>query len=424
VLNKLKLLEVIMTQKVFEENIAVLREKLKQRLIAYRYSNGSYRTYMRIFGWLEKFISECGETVYTPKLGYLFIAEYRFQTQLSPHEFNRAKVLVQRLDEILSGKSFTLRLEDPKPTAPRQFREWHEKYCEHLRQVGSSESTLRSHTRYTRRILESLAPNVTSYDALSAAHVYDYFVNGDKSTNQSYSVVRRFFSYLHKNGVTKENLSLCVPSPRAPKPLPSIYDSNEIESLIAAVDRTNPVGKRDYAIMLLASHLGLRSSDIVNLTPDNVNLETKTISIVQVKTGNPVKLVMNTEVEKALSDYINNGRLQSAHDKIFLSSRAPFMPIKAATCFAVTRKYFGLSGIATQGRRRGPHALRASYATALVTKGVPYPVAQKALGHENIESLKYYVRIDAKRLRNCALDVPKPSGAFAALIGDLAEVTV
>jgi len=413
-----------MKQKVFEENIAVLKEKLKQRLIAYRYSDGSYRTYMRIFGGLEKFMSERGETIYTPKLGYLFIAEYRFQPQLDPCVFNKAKVLVQRLEEILSGKSFTLRLEDPKPTAPQQFREWHEKYCEHLRQVGSSESTLRSHTRYTRRILESLASKVPSYDALSAADLYDYFVNGDKSPNQSYNVARRFFSYLHKNGVTKENLSLCVPSPRVPKPLPSIYDSNEIENLMAAVDRTDPVGRRDYAIMLLASRLGLRSSDIVNLTPDNIDRATKTISIVQVKTGTPVKLVMNAEVEGALSDYINNGRPQSRHDQIFLSSRAPFMPIKAATCCSVTRKYFGLSGIATQGRRRGPHALRASYATALVAQGVPYTVVQKALGHEDIESSKHYVRTDARRLRNCALEVPKPTGAFAALIGDLAEVTV
>jgi site-specific recombinase XerD len=170
---------------------------------------------------------------------------------------------------------------------------------------------------------------------------------------------------------------------------------------------------------MLASRLGLRSSDIVNLTEDNIDLKAKTISIVQVKTSAPQKLVMNDEVKDALFDYIDNGRPQSESLQLFLHSKAPFLPIKAATCFAITKKYFDLAGISAQGRRQGPHALRASYASALVAKGVPYSVVQKALGHEDIESSKHYVRTDANRLRNCALDVPKPTGAFAAVIGDL-----
>jgi site-specific recombinase XerD len=103
-----------------------------------------------------------------------------------------------------------------------------------------------------------------------AAAIYDYFVNSDKLPSQSPSVVRRFLSFLSKNKVTKSNLSACVPSLRRPKPLPSVYTGDEISKLLETVDRSDANGKRDYAILMLASRLGLRSSDIVGLTENNI----------------------------------------------------------------------------------------------------------------------------------------------------------
>jgi len=413
-----------MKQNETRENILTLKEKLKQKLIAYRYSESSIGNYMRIFGWLEKFLSERGETEYSPKLGYFFLAEYRLQPQHNPAYFNRAQVLIRRLDETINNTVFVLQLESPPKDVPQPFKEWHGKYCEYLRQVGLTESTITSHSRYARKLLVALAKRVSSYDKLTAADIYDYFTNSDKLPSQSPSVARRFFSFLFKNGVTKSNFSVCVPSPQLQRPLPSVYTGDEINKLLSTVDRSHAMGKRDYAIIMLASHLGLRSSDIVNLKAENIDLNNKTISIVQIKTSAPQKLVMNDDVEDALFDYINNGRPISENAQLFLYSKAPFLPIKAATCFAIVKKYFDLAGIAAQGRRQGPHALRASYATALVAKGVPYSVVQKALGHESIESSKHYVKTDSNRLRHCALDVPKPIGAFAAIIGDLEAVTL
>jgi len=411
-----------MTQNETRENISTLKERFSKKLIAYRYSEESYSNYMRVFGWLEDFLSERGETAYTPRLGYFFIAEYRLQSQHNPLAFNKAKILVRRLDEIVSNKPFTLRFENPTAPVPPQFKEWYDKYYEHLKQAGSSKSTLKGHSRYTRRILVGLAKRIPSYDKLTTADLYDFFVNSDNLPAQSHSVARRFFDFLFQNDVTKANLSVCVPHLRLPKPLPSTYTGDEVNRLLAAVERSEPLGKRDYAVLMLASHLGMRSSDIVNLSAGNIDVVRKTISIIQVKTSVPQTLVMNDEVESALFDYINNGRPKSESDKLFLHARAPFMPITAAACFEITRKYFALAGISPQGRRCGPHALRASYATALVTKGVPYSVVQEALGHSDLESSKHYVRTDARRLKNCALDVPKPTGAFAAIIGDLEAV--
>jgi integrase len=201
-----------------------------------------------------------------------------------------------------------------------------------------------------------------------------------------------------------------------------VYSGEEVERLLSSVDRTTDLGKRDYAILILAAHLGLRSSDIVGLSFNDIDYMAKTIKTVQTKTGRPLTLVMNAEVEEAVTDYIQNGRPESSSGIIFLSPQAPFSPLSAGTGFAAAQKHFNLAGIAARGRNRGTHALRASYATALAAKGTPYAVVQEALGHEDPESAKYYVRIDANRLRMCALDIPKPAGAFAVMLNDLEGV--
>jgi len=274
---------------------------------------------------------------------------------------------------------------------------------------------------YAGRLLSRLPETVLSLEELSAADLYEVFTKHER-TLTSLAAARGFLSFLFENGGTKTNLSACVPKPARPNSLPSVYSGEEVKRLLSSVDRASSLGKRGYAILILAAYLGLRSSDIAGLSFKDIDRAAKTIEIIQIKTARPVKLVMNREAEEAVDDYIKNGRPQSSSDKIFLRFRAPFLPLPAGQCYAVANKYFSLAGIAAQGRKRGPHALRASYATALVAKGVPYAVVKEALGHKDPESAKYYVRVDAKRLRMCALDVPKPAGAFAVMLGDLEGV--
>jgi len=270
-------------------------------------------------------------------------------------------------------------------------------------------------------MLSRLPETVLSLKTLSAADLYNVFTKHEWPS-VGLLASRDMLSFLYEKNVTKTNLSECVPRPRRPRALPSVYSGDEVNRLLSTVDRSTGLGKRDYAVLILAAHLGLRSSDIVGLSFKDVDYKAKTIEIIQSKTERPVTLVMNSEAEEAIKDYIQNGRPQSLSDKIFLGSQAPFSPLCAGSGYAVAQKYFYLAGIAAHGRRRGAHALRASYATALITKGVPYAVVQEALGHEDPESAKYYVRVDANRLRMCALDIPKPIGAFAVMLNDLEGV--
>jgi len=421
-------------------NLSGLGNELERRLNILRYSKVSTKKYMRVFGWLKDYLYGYGESNYTKELGERFLTEYPLQAIHSPSEFNEARVTIRRIDEILENRLFAPRLRKENSKCPPHFTGLRDKYIEHLVKRGYKEKTVIDHKSYAERLLGRLPETVLSPKDLSAACLYEVFTKHEWHSSWL-AATRNFLSFLFENGDTKTNLSACVPRPAHPKPLPSVYSGDEVKRLLSSVDRTTSLGKRDYAVLVLAAYLGLRSSDIAGLSFKDIDYKAKTIDIIQFKTARPLKLVMNKEAEEAITDYIKNGRphpsgeeagivdaallcgpVADLGDKIFLRAQAPFTPLPACRCHAIANKYFYLAGIAAQGRKRGAHALRASYATALVAKGVPYPVVKEALGHGDMDSAKYYVRVDWRRLRTCALDVPKPSGAFAEALGDLEGV--
>jgi len=410
-----------MKQQSTSTNLGWIRDELKRRLIVMRYSKSASKAYMRIFGWVEEYLEGYGEADYTKAWGQRFIAEYSLQANHSPTQFKQARTLVRRLDEILEGKLFTPCFRKSAVECPSRFTGIRDKYLEQLRKNGYRETTINSRKLYAGLFFSRLPDTIENVNNLTNADLYSVFTKHEW-VQVGYTTARSLLVFLYENGLTKADMSVCVPKPKHPKPLPSVYTGDEVARLLSSVDRTTVLGKRDYAILMLAAHLGLRSSDIVNLSFRNIDYAAKTIEIDQVKTGRPLTLVMNNDVGEAISDYIQNGRPQSLSEKVFLGSQAPYAPMTAGLGYLIAHKYFRLAGIAAQGRKCGPHALRTSYATALVAKGVPYAIVQEALGHEDPESAKYYVRVDVRRLRMCALDTPKPTGAFAVMLGDLEGV--
>ena len=401
-------------------NLSRIKAELERRLIVMRYSKVTSNHLLRIYGWVEKFLNEHGETNYTPEWGQRFVAEYML-LGYPVSMFKQSRTLVRRLDEILENKLFAPCFREPALMCPPYFKDSLEEYLAALSKRGLRDTTIKARKSYIDKLLGRMPTSVKSLGKITADDLYTVFA--DYSWPSTGLVAARdFFGHLFKSGATKADFSVCVPNPQRPRSLPSVYSEEELARLLSSIDRGNILGKRDYAILMLASHLGLRSSDIVNLSLADINYAAKTISIVQVKTSNPVTLVMNSDIEDAITDYIKHGRPESASDKIFLGTQAPFAPLSSGSGHAIAHKHFSRAGIASLGRRRGTQALRASYATALVAKGVPYVVVQEALGHDDPESAKYYARIDIRRLRTCALDVPKPSGAFAVTLGDLEGV--
>lgn len=260
--------------------------------------------------------------------------------------------------------------------------------------------------------------NIQSITAVRPIHILDYIKSISNSTNasprKSIQILRDFFRYLHTNRILETDFSIFLPrSNFKPQPkLPSTYSKEEVEKLIASVDRSSFMGRRDYAIILLAARLGLRNSDIANLKFDNLFWQHNIIRLIQFKTGNEIELPLLPKVGNAIIDYLKYSRQHSEEPFVFLTSRCPvkYLTIMGITC--IVERAFVKSGIDIKDRRHGPHALRHSLAQRLLEQQTMLPVISEVLGHENTESTKFYLRVDLSSMRQCVLDVPTVPSSF------------
>lgn len=286
--------------------------------------------------------------------------------------------------------------------------------------------TLNEYEQHLFRFLCYLKENkVTSIRFVNQLHIIDYIKSIDPQTislaHISIRSLRDFFKYLYINEIIDVDLSSMMPKDnyKAQANMPSTYTAEEVEKLLSSIDRNCAVGKRDYAIILLAARLGLRASDIANLKFENVLWEQSLIRLTQYKTGRMIELPILPEVGNSLVEYLKFGRLKSEEPFVFLCARSPYNPIHTSVITQIVRNTFAKTEINTKNRKHGPHALRHSLAGRLLERQTILPVISEVLGHENTESTRFYLRIDLTSLRQCVLEVPVVSPGFYVQKGGL-----
>jgi site-specific recombinase XerD len=252
-------------------------------------------------------------------------------------------------------------------------------------------------------------------------------LNRDKTPNDrnnTIMTIRIFIRYLCSRGLLINNCSgqwmslLKLRQIYQPK-IPSVYTVEEIESLIGAIDRGHPQGKRDYAMILLAARYGLRVSDIIGMRYCNLDWEHNRIIVYQQKTGKKVVLPLSEEVGNAIINYLQYGRPKIDLPYIFITAIAPYKELSTSLMGVTIKDYFRIAGINFTGKKHGPHTLRHSLASNLLESNESLPVISEILGHSSTETTTEYLRVDLKLLRQCALDVPYvPSSFYGNLYGN------
>lgn len=214
--------------------------------------------------------------------------------------------------------------------------------------------------------------------------------------------VRVFLHFLFEDGVTDIDLSQSLPELAATrKMIREGFTESELERLLEHPDRTAAIGKRDYAMMVLAAQSGLRACDVVRLELGNIDWRAREIRLVQHKTGEPLSLPLEAESGNAIADYILNGRPDSTHPNIFLCHTGVIRPLNARSASGIVSKHMKLMGISA--KRRAFHALRRTFGTRLLQNEVSFELIQQLLGHRDMDSMKLYLSIDEKGLKQCAL---------------------
>ena len=254
--------------------------------------------------------------------------------------------------------------------------------------------------------------NITSLDQMQPADVSAFVTSRHrlkrKTVSRIVSDVRSFLQFLLLRGILQRDLSHVLPKIRVPRDatIPSVWEPELVARLLKVVDRSSPKGKRDYAILLLAYRLGLRSADIRALRLDDLNWEAATLEITQSKTLAPLCLPLTEEVGEALIDYLKSGRPHTHHREVFLKLKPPFVPFSDNNhLYHIVTYWRQLAGVHFRTpQRHGLHSLRHTLATRLLHEQTPVHVISAILGHATTASTLIYAKTDVEALRSAALD--------------------
>jgi integrase len=216
-----------------------------------------------------------------------------------------------------------------------------------------------------------------------------------------------FLNFLHEVGVTVADYSEAIPQgvPKRHK-IKYGFSNEETTAILGAVNRNTIIGKRDYAMMLIAARTGLRAVDIANLKYQDIDWRLKEIRIVQQKTGVPLTLPLSSEVGNAIAEYILNARPKADVPQIFLNFYRPHDPVKPETVGMAVTKYTSRVGAVnpiTPNRRA--HAFRRGFAMNLLDASVSNDMLIEMLGQVEPNSSKAYLPIDENGLKNCAISL-------------------
>jgi site-specific recombinase XerD len=215
------------------------------------------------------------------------------------------------------------------------------------------------------------------------------------------------FDYAIQNGYHHKNFVEMLPDVRRIKRyrLPTVFTVDEIEKVLSLVDRENPLGKRNYAILLLVTKFGLRIGDVRSLQFKNIDWQNKVISIIQNKTRVPLDLPLFDDVGWAIIDYLQYGRTKTDCQCIFVRHIAPYNEV-TGNFRQIVLKYIQRAGIKISTTKPiGMHSFRHSLATTMLKKGAKYTDVASILGHVVPESSHTYISLDEEQLRQCSLEV-------------------
>lgn len=374
-------------------------------------------------GWnkLSRYVAEKGNPPYTPVVGLEFLhveVDYpSYLTYLDSQKRSLTIRSVRLLNEYQETGSVAGRMPLSITKWPSELQSIRDAFIAHCYGKGYAKETV----RLRMQAVDPFLREVVMQQGIAVTNLTPQIVSRYIGALGSYapatitvwiSGLKHFFTYLYENSHTPIDLTESVPKVKAVRPerVPGALKSDELKRLLAAVDRGNPLGKRDYAAIVTAALLGLRDSDIAALSFANIDWEKQSISLIQQKTKEPVYLPLLPAVSEAIIDYLKYGRPVTNCKNVFVRHCAPYGAMDSF--YSIMAKYMSRAGIKSSTiPTRGMHILRHTLASGLIMQGEIYETVSAALGHKNTVSTDTYAHFDVDGLLKCALD-PEEVGFF------------
>jgi integrase/recombinase XerD len=218
-----------------------------------------------------------------------------------------------------------------------------------------------------------------------------------RSTARQLSSFRRFYRFLLREGVIKEDPTLKIDMPKIGRSLPKSLSESEVEALLQAPDISDPLGHRDRAMLEVLYATGLRVSELINLDQGQINLNQGVLRI-RGKGDRERLIPLGEEAQRWLRDFINAARgeilLERQSEYLFPTRRGDRMTRQAF--WHIIKRYARKAGI---NARLSPHTLRHAFATHLLNNGADLRVVQMLLGHSDLSTTQIYTHVARERMK-------------------------
>jgi site-specific recombinase XerD len=398
--------------KVRNECIGELIQLLFAHLSELGYSKDTLLTNKSILSRLERYAVAKGINDFSIELGREFVLKefgHLLGEKECSHNVNRAIHLLadfQKYGMIFKQSSLTIK------GFSDEYKKLFEDFLDHLRKQGLADRSIATwRSRLFRLEYYLLKREIRKFEQIELAHVNEYVESlagfSTSTISATMGFLRRLFDFAHENGYHSVSHSRAIPSVRRVRHyrLPNVFTPENVAQILSTVNREHPLGKRNFAILLLVARTGLRIGDARELKFNSIDWQNKTLSIVQRKTGEPLGLPLFEDVGWAIIDYLKHGRPITDCEYVFVRHQAPYTKL-TGSFQKIIAKLVQAAGIRIEACKPiGMHTFRHSVATSMLAKGASITDIAQVLGHSEPESTQRYISVSVNMLRECALEV-------------------
>lgn len=267
---------------------------------------------------------------------------------------------------------------------------------------GLSKNSILSYLNDLKSFLEYLKHNKIEVLEVTSETIRD-FLKSLKNNNYSktsmahkVTVLKSFYKFLTSKKYLKFDPTEVIDLPKLDQHLPNYLTLKEVDSILKTINIDDPIGNRDHLLFNLLFDTGLRISEALNLTLNDINLNAGSL-IVMGKGSKSRVVLLSGLLKKELAVYLSNFRpilLNTAKTNyLFLNKKGS--KITRGVAFINLKKYAKIAGI---NKQLSPHILRHSFATALLENSADLRAIQTLLGHADINTTQIYTHVSKKGL--------------------------
>jgi site-specific recombinase XerD len=303
--------------------------------------------------------------------------------------------------------------EVPASTAAERWLEGYEHYLDHV--MGRTSATRQRYLYFAKQFLNSYCgTGPLDWNGLRAPVVTE-FVQREAQWRSGFgrkapaTAMRVMLRYLVGRGEVPGGLEAAVPRVRhyQQAALPRHLSEADLARVLEACANRTPVGRRDYAMLLVLARLGLRAKEVARLALEDIDWVEGHVGIRAGKTHQDRRLPLAKDLGQAVIAYLKHGRPSSAHRLVFLEHRAPFGPLRTASAIThIVQRALARAGVDVPSG--GAHLFRHSAATQMVQRGANFKQVADVLGHHSLQTTRIYAKLDLATLAQVAL--PWPGG--------------